>query len=162
MLRDELGGFRHWTPGGVSFDLSLLGMHPGVITARLVSLFRSEGKSPSEEGGSSEGRCIQEQMQLWLRCQRYILQVTARWMIFLIEGLSRISQLCRVSKGCPLIIFTRGDGSTNRAQERTWDSALNVINKHHSRLTATTRQYLISHLEFGFVLYPNRPLWRNR
>ena len=55
LLRDGLGGFRHWILGGVSFDLPLLGMHLGVITAGLGSLFRSEGKSPSEEAGPSEG-----------------------------------------------------------------------------------------------------------
>ena len=64
LLRDGLGGFRHWILGGVSFDLPLLGTHPGVITAGLVSLFRSEGKSLSEEGGSTKGGCIQEQMRL--------------------------------------------------------------------------------------------------
>lgn len=55
LLRDEQGGFRHRILGVVAFDSPFLGMHPGVISAGLGSLFRSEGKSPSEEGGPSEG-----------------------------------------------------------------------------------------------------------
>ena len=77
-------------------------MHPGVISAGLGSLFRPEGKSLSEEGGSSEGGgCMWEQIRVWLRYPRCLL--IARWMSLLIEGLSGISRLCRVNKVCPII-----------------------------------------------------------
>jgi len=45
--------------------------------------------------------------------------------------------------------------------EGTWDSAIGFINKYHSRPTAATGQYLMSHLEFGFVPYSTHPLCRN-
>jgi len=54
LLRNERQGFRHRILGAVSFDSPFLGMHPGVISAGLGSIFRSEGKSPSEEDGSAE------------------------------------------------------------------------------------------------------------
>jgi len=52
LLRNERRGFRHRILGVVSFDSPFIGMHPGVISAGLGSLFRSEGKSPVEEDGS--------------------------------------------------------------------------------------------------------------
>lgn len=36
--------------------------------------------------------------------------------------------------------------------EGPWDSTLHFIDKHHSRLTCATTQYLLSHLEFGACL----------
>ena len=55
LLRNERRGFRHRISGVVSFDSPFWGMHPGVISAGLVSLFSSEGKSPSEDGSAAGG-----------------------------------------------------------------------------------------------------------
>jgi len=135
--RDEQKGFKHRIPGAVPVDSPFWGVYPGVISTGLGSLLRSEEKSPFEEGGPSEGGCMREQVRLWLRCPRYIL--TAQLVSFSIEGLSGISRLCRVSEECPIIISPRRGGNTNRGVlEGTWDSALNFINKHNSRLTAAT------------------------
>ena len=77
--------------GAVSFESPFLGMHPGVISAELRSLFRSGGKTPSEEGWSSEsGGGYAGQARIWLGYPQCIL--TARWMSSLIEGLSGISR----------------------------------------------------------------------
>jgi len=52
------GGVRHRILGLIRFDSLVLGMQPGVISTRLGSLFRSEGESPSAEGGLSEGEGV--------------------------------------------------------------------------------------------------------
>jgi len=55
LVRNERRGFRHRILGVDYCDSPLLGMHPGVTSAGLGNLFRSEGKSLSEEDGSAEG-----------------------------------------------------------------------------------------------------------
>jgi len=72
-LRNERRGFRHRILGVVSFDSPFLGMHPGVISAGLGSLFRLEGQSPSEEDGSAAGGgCMRAKIRVRLRCQRFL------------------------------------------------------------------------------------------
>lgn len=50
LLRDNAGHSRHRILGIVSFDTPFLGMHPGVITTGIGSLFRA---SPAEAAPSS-------------------------------------------------------------------------------------------------------------
>ncbi|CUS11122.1 unnamed protein product, partial [Tuber aestivum] len=133
LLRDERGGLRHRILGVVTFDSPFLGMHPGVISAGLGSLFRSEGKSPSEEGGSGEGGGV-----------------------YAGEN-SSLASLSTVPSGSSVDEFfdkrpQRNFTVVQSKQEGTWDSALKFINKHHSHLTSATGQYLMSHLEFGGCL----------
>ncbi|RPA92383.1 hypothetical protein L873DRAFT_1794290 [Choiromyces venosus 120613-1] len=133
LLRDERGGLRHRILGAVAFDSPFLGMHPGVISAGLGSLFRSEGKSTSEEGGGGEGSGV-----------------------YAGENPSMAS-LSTVHSGGTVDEFfdkrpERNFTVLKSKQEGTLNSALKFINKHHSRLTAATGQYLMSHLEFGGCL----------
>ncbi|CAZ86613.1 unnamed protein product [Tuber melanosporum] len=133
LLRDERGGFKHRILGVVTFDSPFLGMHPGVISAGLGSLFRSEGKSPPEESGSGEGGGV-----------------------YAGEN-SSMASLSTVHSGSTVDEFfdkrpERNFTIVQSKQEGTWDSALKFITKHHSHLTAATGQYLMSHLEFGGCL----------
>lgn len=48
LLKDYTGSRRHRLLGTISFDTPFLGMHPGVITAGLGSIFHP-AKSPGEE-----------------------------------------------------------------------------------------------------------------
>ncbi|PWW78682.1 hypothetical protein C7212DRAFT_350104 [Tuber magnatum] len=55
VLLSGAGGLSHRMLGVVPFDSPFLGTHPGVISTGFRTLFRSEGKGPSEGGGSSGG-----------------------------------------------------------------------------------------------------------
>jgi len=97
LLRNERRGFRHRILGVDYFDSPLLGMHPGVTSAGLGNLFRSEGKDPSEEDDSAAGGgCMLAKIRVPLRCQRFL--PAARWLSSLTEDPGRISRLCRVSR----------------------------------------------------------------
>ncbi|PWW74894.1 hypothetical protein C7212DRAFT_203389, partial [Tuber magnatum] len=133
LLRNERGGFRHRILGVVTFDSPFLGMHPGVISAGLGSLFRSEGKSAQEGGGSAEGEGVYAGAN------------------------SSTASLSTAHSGSSVDEFfdmrpQRNFTIVQSKQEGTWDSALKFINKHHSHLTSATGQYLMSHLEFGGCL----------
>jgi len=97
LLRNERRGFRHRILGVDYFNSPLLGMHPGVTSAGLGNLFRSEGKSPSEEDSSAAGGgCMPATIRVRLRCQRFL--PAARWGSSSTEDSGRISRLCRVSR----------------------------------------------------------------
>lgn len=51
LLQDYTGKRRHRLLGTLSFDTPFLGMHPGVISAGLGSIFRPGPKTPEEEAG---------------------------------------------------------------------------------------------------------------
>lgn len=53
LLQDSSGNRRHRILGIIAFDSPFLGMHPGVISAGLGSLFRTEPKSPPPPGGEN-------------------------------------------------------------------------------------------------------------
>jgi alpha-beta hydrolase superfamily lysophospholipase len=49
LLKDYTGKKRHRILGIIAFDTPFLGMHPGVISAGLGSIFRPAPKSPGED-----------------------------------------------------------------------------------------------------------------
>ena len=156
-LRNKRREFRHRIFRIVSFDSLFLRMHSGGISAGLGSLFRSGGQSPSKEDGSAVGRWVHAG-ENWSMVSLSTLHSGSMADEFLHRRPER--NFCRVSRVC----------ANNNIRvvevlmwelERAWDSAINFINKHHSRLTLGIGQYLVSHLEFGFVPYSTHPLYRN-
>lgn len=156
--------FHHRILGTVNFDTPFLGIHPGVISSGISSLFRPAQDPPStkqsqasvvrpilapgsdQESGSSINQALS-----------------------IAEGES-----CSPTSGTPYVTSPLSSPSLNdptfdppypndvRLKERTgWSSFMHFLNKHSDNLTMATKQYVVSHLEFGACL-ADYPALKNR
>jgi hypothetical protein len=146
--------FHHRILGTVNFDTPFLGIHPGVISSGIGSLFRPAPESPGTKGSQSSVGIVHDSEA----------SASAK-----IRGVSVDEEPCSPitigpNTASPLPSPSQ-DGSSfdspfpNDVQlkERTaWSSLMHFLNKHSDNLTAATKQYLMSHLEFGACLadYP--------
>ncbi|OJD28670.1 pgap1-like protein [Diplodia corticola] len=139
--------FRHRILGIINFDVPFLGMHPGIISAGLSSIFRpAEDKSP-EHNSQPTGQATQS----------YHNHPSAH------------SSVSTLDLGPPLrneTLFNanpndpnynpRFDNDVILPVRKGWENALHFITKHSDGLVQAGRQYVKSHLEFGGTMadYP--------
>ncbi|KAB2569755.1 hypothetical protein DBV05_g11576 [Lasiodiplodia theobromae] len=138
--------FRHRILGIINFDVPFLGMHPGIISAGLSSIFRpAEDKSPEHSPQPAE--------------QSYHPQ----------NHPSAHSSVSTLDLGPPLrndTLFStnpndpnynpRFDNDVILPVRKGWENALHFFAKHSDGLVQASRQYVKSHLEFGGTMadYP--------
>lgn len=121
----------HRIIGLVAFDTPFLGMHPGVIGSGIGSLFRSKSEVPGR-GSLSEDRATSQ---------------------------SRVGNPMSPAESISTSIFSQVSDDPNynppfpndmRIAQRTGlEKALYFINKHSDGLTKATKEYVMSHFEFG-------------
>lgn len=120
--------FRHRIIGTINFDTPFLGMHPGVISSGISSLFRSNDKPESNVPG---GDPSQESL-----------------------GATSVAS-SSVDLGLPAHDPNYNPAFNNDVrivQRSGWNNALHFITKHSDGITRAAKQYVTSHLEFGACL----------
>jgi hypothetical protein len=135
--------FRHRIVGAINFDVPFLGMHPGVISTGIASIF----SSPPDHPGTPEKTDIEST---------------------LISPTGTVGSQESSQAGGPL----RQDTLFNPPPDpnynpkfsndvvlpvrKGWRSALHFVNKHSDGLRQATKQYVKSHIEFGGAMadYP--------
>lgn len=156
--------FRHRILGTINFDTPFLGMHPGVVISGIGSLFRPAPDPPGSKqaraptnGTSTPSMDSQGSTASTIYAASNYTPSSA--------GSEASSQLSLVqSITSPLASPQPNDPFYNppfpndvRLPERKgWTNILHFINKHSDGLTSATKQYFMSHLEFGGCLadYP--------
>lgn len=151
--------FRHRILGTINFDTPFLGMHPGVVVSGIGSLFRS---APEQPVSTSELSPIASP-----------LSPSATPLSHEKPGTSSLQQQGSADthesdnpylSPNPSSLSVASALSTDpyydppfpndvHIPERSgWSNVLHFINKHSDGLTAATKQYFMSHLEFGGCL----------
>lgn len=151
--------FRHRILGTISFDTPFLGMHPGVVVSGIGSLFRPAPEPPGAKARQSSISGTNTPLmdsQASVSSQSYATSVADS------EESSQLSLIQSITS--PLASPSLNDPYFNppfpndvRLPERKgWSNILHFINKHSDGLTSATKQYFMSHLEFGGCLadYP--------
>ena len=176
--------FRHRILGTVNFDTPFLGMHPGVITSGIGSLFRPPPKSPRLDPQSSEkGR---ESLAPESPSQSQTLSPTvSKTSTNPVDDASGYfgAENEATSGGTPGSEMTVAQRAARSALNlpttddpnydppypndiripvrKGWNSTLHFIFKHSDGLTKATKSYVTSHLEFGGTLADYKAL-KNR
>ncbi|KAF2758015.1 hypothetical protein EJ05DRAFT_374384 [Pseudovirgaria hyperparasitica] len=112
--------FRHRILGSINFDVPFLGMHPGVISSGLASLFNPADKS-TKEGAISETEALGTP--------------------------GRADTLFRPPQDPGYNPAFGND--VNLPVRKGWEGTLHFLNKHRKHILKGGRQYVASHLEFG-------------
>ncbi|RFU34038.1 hypothetical protein B7463_g2289, partial [Scytalidium lignicola] len=150
---------QHRILGTVGFDSPFLGMHPGVISSGIGSLFRAPPEPPGQD------------LQELLNSEASSSKMASQTSISSAEnGLSTVNTgsssqpSFSPSYMSPLASPPPHDPNFDppfpndvRIKERDrWSNMLHFLNKHSDGLTSATKQYFMSHLEFGGCLadYP--------
>ena len=130
---------QHRILGVVAIDTPFLGMHPGVIGTGIGSLFRSKPEIPQPKQPNDDS----------------LSPTPSASGSNLTPIGSNTSDPFSTSLNDPYYnpSFPNDVISTQR---KFWDSALHFVNKHSDGLTKASKQYVMSHLEFGGCLadYP--------
>jgi pimeloyl-ACP methyl ester carboxylesterase len=137
--------FRHRLLGTINFDTPFLGMHPGVVVSGIGSLFRPAPEPPrlrQQSVGGTETPSMDSQAST-----SYAPSMTdSSSQLSLIQNIT--SPLASPSSRDPF--FNPPFPNDVRLPERKgWSNVLHFVNKHSDGLTSATKQYFMSHLEFG-------------
>jgi len=151
--------FLHRILGTISFDTPFLGMHPGVVASGISSLFRPAPDPPGakpRQSSTSGTNSPSMDSQASASSPSYAPSTTDS------EDSSHLILVQSITS--PLASPRTNDPYYNppfpndvRLPERKgWSNLLHFINKHSDGLTSATKQYFMSHLEFGGCLadYP--------
>ncbi|KAF2431979.1 hypothetical protein EJ08DRAFT_677850 [Tothia fuscella] len=140
-------GYRHRILGAINFDVPFLGMHPGVISSGIASIFASKDDPASpvasadlESGLTSPSAASIDSQNTW--------ETTST------GGPNRQDTL-----------FNRPNDPNFNPQfnndvilpmRKGWRNAMHFVNKHSDNLRQATKQYVKSHVEFGGAMadYP--------
>jgi hypothetical protein len=161
--------FRHRILGTIGFDTPYLGMHPGVIVSGISSLFRPAPQPPEFNSQSQTGSpgysgqtspSSQSLTSTSTLEQTLSPQTSASASITLSPTLSHATTMSTVPTNDPNY-DPPFPNDKHLAERKGWNSVLHFINKHSDGLTKATRQYFMSHLEFGGCL-ADYPGLRNR
>lgn len=141
--------YRHRILGTINFDTPFLGMHPGLIMSGISSLFRA---APQPVGETSRRNSLSPSASGTEASQSTVSLSTEPWM--------NSGPTTNLSPTQSAISSTPSDPNYNapfpndvRIQERKgWSNVLHFINKHSGGLTDATKQYVMSHIEFGGCL----------
>ncbi|KFY75623.1 hypothetical protein V499_04425 [Pseudogymnoascus sp. VKM F-103] len=149
------GQFKHRVLGTISFDTPFLGMHPGLVVSGIGSLFRPAPPPPGSAQSTRESSTGTDTTDSGSISS---MPTTA-------ASLTTVS-----SADTPLTLSTSNNSSIHTAttndpyynppfandiniKERSgWNSLLHFANKHVDGLTSATKQYFLSHIEFGGCL----------
>jgi hypothetical protein len=139
---------RHRILGTISFDTPFLGMHPGVIASGIGSLFRPADPPKSQSTQSGTATPISSQAST----------SSPSYAPSMADSESTLSLVSSITS--PLASPPSNDPFFNppfpndvRLPERKgWNSLLHFVTKHSDGLTTATKQYFMSHLEFGGCL----------
>lgn len=132
--------FKHRIIGIVNFDVPLLGLHPGVVSAGLGSLFRPKAKSPNPQTGNNGSQTDTTEA------------ITDTLTTTTLHDSSSSSSFLTADPN-----FNPNFPNDVRLKNRSQlDGALHFIMKHSDHLVKATREYVSSHIEFGSCLadYP--------
>lgn len=149
--------FRHRILGTISFDTPFLGMHPGVVVSGIGSLFRPAPDPPGKTNQPSISGTNSPSMnsQASVSSQSYAPSVADS------EVSSQLSLIQSITS--PLASPTNDPyfnppfpNDVRLPERKGWTNLLHFINKHSDGLTTATKEYFMSHLEFGGCLadYP--------
>ncbi|KAH8596953.1 hypothetical protein B0O99DRAFT_619048 [Bisporella sp. PMI_857] len=154
--------FRHQILGTISFDTPFLGMHPGVVVSGIGSLFRPAPDPPGSNQHNAANGEINPLVPNTLSASSSGYASSSHSSIAPSEVSLPLSTLS--SSISPLSSPSANDPYFNppfpndvRITERKgWANFLHFVNKHSDGLTSATKQYFVSHLEFGGCLadYP--------
>jgi hypothetical protein len=149
--------FRHRILGTISFDTPFLGMHPGVVVSGIGSLFRPAPEPPGKTSQSSTSGTNTPSMnsQASVSSPSYAPSVAD----------SEVSSQPSLIQSITSPLASPPDdpyfnppfpNDVRLAERKGWSNVLHFINKHSDGLTTATKQYFMSHLEFGGCLadYP--------
>jgi len=151
----------HRILGTVNFDTPFLGMHPGVITSGLGSIFRPALDSPLPKPTEAET----ESQTASRTATNDVIQSPVSSSYFG-PNASSASSLMPTETNSTAALRTMSSASLDlpikdpnydppfvndvRLPQRSgWANALHFINKHSDGLTKATQSYVMSHLEFG-------------
>jgi pimeloyl-ACP methyl ester carboxylesterase len=148
--------FRHRILGTISFDTPFLGMHPGVVVSGIGSLFRPAPEPPGTPKHSVSGTNTPSMdSQASVSSQSCAPSVVDSEFSSQLSPSQSIASPGASSPNDPF--FNPPFPNDVRLPERKgWTNLLHFINKHSDGLTSATKQYFMSHLEFGGCLadYP--------
>ena len=148
--------FRHQILGSISFDTPFLGMHPGVIVSGLGSLFRPASEAPGTQKSSASGAnkpSVDSQASFISR--DFAPSAVESEFSSQLSPTQSITSPSASSSNDPY--FDPPFPNDVRLPERKgWANLLHFINKHSDGLTSATKQYFMSHIEYGGCLadYP--------
>jgi hypothetical protein len=138
--------FRHRFVGSVNFDVPFLGMHPGVISSGISSLFKSTPEPASKLGESNNGTP---------NASTTALESQESFDIMTIAGSSSQSSAPPISDPNFNPSFAN---DVNLPVRKGWQSTMHFLNKHSDGLRQATKQYVKSHIEFGGAMADYRGL----
>ena len=149
--------FRNRILGTISFDTPFLGMHPGVIVSGIGSLFRPAPEPPGARKASASGANTPSIMdsQASVSSQSYAPSVVDSEFSSHLSPTQSATSPAISSPNDPF--FNPPFPNDVRLPERKgWSNLLHFVTKHSDGLTVATKQYFMSHLEFGGCLadYP--------
>ncbi|KAF1816695.1 hypothetical protein P152DRAFT_133905 [Eremomyces bilateralis CBS 781.70] len=143
---------QHRILGNINFDVPFLGMHPGVISAGLGSLFRPKYEKPAGSL-SPEPTSAQDTPSL----SSFSSETTADTITTASSHPTRTNTNFSTAS-------SQSDPNFNAPffndvvlpVRKGWASTLHFINKHSENLSKGVRHYVISHAEFGGAMadYP--------
>ncbi|PBP24158.1 hypothetical protein BUE80_DR004929 [Diplocarpon rosae] len=154
--------FRHRLLGTINFDTPFLGMHPGVVVSGISSLFRPAPEPPKPRPPQSTITSGTHTPSIDSHdCESTPNSATST-VTASNDSSSHLSLVQSITT--PIASPSPNDPFFNppfpndvRLPERKgWTNVLHFINKHSDGLTSATKQYFMSHLEFGGCLadYP--------
>lgn len=131
---------QHRILGVVGFDTPFLGMHPGVISAGIGSLFRSAPEVPETMNSEQNG----------------LSTATSNSPSLLSLADSTVSDPFNAKLTGPNFNPKFANDVIWNPSKSCWESGLHFVQKHSDGLFQASKQYVMSHLEFGGCLadYP--------
>jgi pimeloyl-ACP methyl ester carboxylesterase len=136
--------FRHRILGIINFDVPFLGMHPGVVTSGLASLFRSADSPPQTASESSGGGSSTQSLPGGKSSSTLSLTPVREDTLF--------SEPTDPYYNAPF------DNDVPVIARKGWRSTMHFINKHSDGLRQATKQYIKSHAEFSGAMADYRGL----
>jgi pimeloyl-ACP methyl ester carboxylesterase len=131
---------QHRILGVIGFDTPFLGMHPGVITTGIGSLFRSAPEMPEPKNPEENG----------------LSPVASTSASLLSPSDSNVSDPFSAQPTGPNFNPAFANDVIWNPSQKYWESGLHFVQKHKDGLFKASKQYVMSHLEFGGCLadYP--------
>lgn len=149
--------FRHRILGTISFDTPFLGMHPGVVVSGIGSLFRPAPEPPGKASQPSTSGTNTPSMssQASVSSPSY---APSRADSDVSSQPSLIQSITSPLASPPDDPFFNPPfpNDVRLPERKGWSNLIHFVNKHSDGLTIATKQYFMSHLEFGGCLadYP--------
>ncbi|KFY46230.1 hypothetical protein V495_02600, partial [Pseudogymnoascus sp. VKM F-4514 (FW-929)] len=151
------GQFKHRVLGTISFDTPFLGMHPGLVVSGIGSLFRPAPAPPGSAQSTRESSTGTDTAETGSVSS----MPTASASLTTVSSATDNTPLSMsTSNNSSIHTTTTNDPYYNppfandiNIKERSgWNSILHFANKHVDGLTSATKQYFLSHIEFGGCL----------